>query len=461
MPAPARAAAFRALVAVARGRLDLGEATARAHAGLDDPRDRALLSEILTGTLRWQGALDYQLARLSGRPLAALDDEVLASLRLGAYQLTHLTRVPPSAVVNDAVSLVRRAGKASATGFVNGILRRLGRERETLAWPPPPAESDAPGARDAAILHLTHAGSHPRWLVERWVDRYGLDDATAWVRFNNTPPPMCLRANVARMSREALADALAAEGVTTAPTAVAPHGLVVTSGLALQTAAAREGLFLVQDEASQLIPELVRPADEARVLDACAAPGGKSVALASRLGPRGRLIAADVRPRRLARLATTLSLAGVKPLVVRIAERGPWSFAPGAFTDVLVDAPCSGLGTLRRDPDIRWRRQPADLASCAAVQGRLLDEAAEVVADQGRLVYSTCSSEPEENEDVVRAFLARHPEFRVRPLATIAGLPPSVVSLADESGFLRTDPARHGLEAFFGAVVERGTPAIC
>lgn len=454
MIAPARAAAFAALRAVGTGRVDLGTAIARAREGLADPRDRALCSEIVTGTLRARGALDHQIERVSGRPLARLDDEVLTALRMGLYQLLYLERVPASAVVNDAVALVRKARKTSATGLVNGILRRLARERDSLPWPRRPESTVQPLDRADAIRYLATSGSHPAWLVERWLDRHGFEKAEAWVRFNNTPAPLTVRVNTACATRDEIAGELAALGIPTRPSNVAPHGLIVEAGQLPERVTGAPVRFLVQDEASQLIPELLQVAPEAQVLDACASPGGKTVAIAGALGPKGLVVAADVRTRRVALLAATLRSAGVRPRVVHMSPEGGWPFRP-CFTHVLVDAPCSGLGTIRRDPDIRWRREPEELVRLAAVQDRLLAHASVVVASGGRLVYSTCSSEPEENEEVVGRFLHTHPHFSLCPIQTLPGLFPAIAALADEEGFLRTDPSRDGLDAFFAAVMQR------
>jgi 16S rRNA (cytosine967-C5)-methyltransferase len=458
--APARAAAFLVLSTVEAGRLDLGEALARARRTLPDARDRALCSEVVTGTLRARNALDHQIARAAGRPLTRLDPEVLTALRMALYQILYLERVPASAVTNDAVALVRRAGKSSAAGFANGVLRRLARERDSLPWPPRPDTVASPADRELAIRHLTISGSHPAWLVERWIDRHGFETAEAWVRFNNTPAALCLRVNTAMTTREAVVQELEAVGVRTRPTRFAPQGLLVEEGQPLGTLLADTGRFLVQDEASQLIPELLQVDGSACVLDACAAPGGKTVAIAGALGPGGLIVAADVRSRRVAILAATLRTAGVPARVVHMPTDGAFPFLP-RFSHVLVDAPCSGLGTIRRDPDIRWRRTPDDLPRFAAQQQQLLTRAAEVVRPGGRLVYSTCSSEPEENDEVVTQFLAAHPRFTRHPVQSLPGLPPALVALADDAGYLRTSPSRHGLEAFFAAVLIASPSVTC
>jgi 16S rRNA (cytosine967-C5)-methyltransferase len=442
MAAPARAAAFRVLREVTAGRGDLGDALTRARDRLPDARDRALATDLALGTLRWRNAIDHQIQQRSAKPLPRLDPAVLDALRLGAYQLLYLERVPVSAVVNDAVDLVKRNGVASAAGFANAVLRRLAREREQLRWP----------QRDDLVSHLSVVHSHPAWLVERWLARFGADVTEQWLRFNNSPPAITLAANRLRTTRDELRQRLQAEGLDVRETAIAPHGLVVERGAALRSRAFLEGFCVVQDEASQIIPELVQAAPGHRVLDLCASPGGKTIALAAQNTPEGIVIATDVRPRRMRVLTSTLTRCHARHVhTVQIAPTGPLPFRDGTFDRILIDAPCSGLGTVRRDPDIRWRRSPEDLAALADTQVDLLRRAAPLVAPGGCLVYSTCSSEPDENEDVVRRFLTEDESFAVRPL-TALDLPADLRRLQTTEGFLRTSPAE-ALEAFFGAVL--------
>jgi 16S rRNA (cytosine967-C5)-methyltransferase len=444
MTAPARAAAFRVLGAISAGRVDLGEALSRSRDPLADSRDRALATDLATGTLRWRGALDYQLQRLSAKPLQKLDTAVLDALRLGAYQILHLERVPISAVVNDSVELVKSSGVRSAAGFANAVLRRLARERETLVWPD----------RSDLVAHLSVVHSHPAWLVRRWLDRYGEHATERWLRFNNVPPAITLAANRLLNTRAELAHRLQGERVETAPTRTAPFGLIVTSGRPLASAAFRDGYCVVQDEASQIIPELLQAQSPQRVLDACASPGGKTLAAAAQCHPAGRVVATDVRWKRIQLLASTV--ARCRAATVRVVQIGGTSalpFVDAAFDRVLIDAPCSGLGTVRRDPDIRWRRDPSQFEALARTQLDLLARVRTLVAPGGRLVYSTCSSEPEENEDVVAAFLELAPELSVLPLAS-AGIAPAIAAMQTDEGYLRTSPV-FGLEAFFAAVLQK------
>jgi 16S rRNA (cytosine967-C5)-methyltransferase len=392
MIAPARRAALDALAQIEEGQIDMGAAVARARATLHDERDQALLLELVSGTLRMRSAIDYQLSLRVKRPLAKLDAAILNILRMSAFQLMYLTRLPASAVINDAVDMTRRAGKSSASGLANAVLRAISRERDQLKWP----AADDPN-------HLSVVHSHPRWLIDRWLTRYGLEDTTAWLVFDNQPAALCLAANRHLTTREALAEELLSDGVTTNPTSRAANGLEVTNGRALSTRAFREGRCIVQDEASQLIGELALSVARGRVLDLCASPGGKTLALSIAKGTR--VIASDIRANRVRLLATTLKRCRVPNVsVVHVAD-GPLPFPAETFDLILIDAPCSGLGTVRRDPDIRWRRSAEDLARFAAAQRDLLMASADLVKHGGSLVYSTCSSEPEENDDVVATFL--------------------------------------------------------
>ena len=421
MIAPARMAATDALRAIDEQPLDLGEAIARARQPLRDDRDRALLLEIVAGTLRMRGAIDYQVSLRTNRPIAKLDAAVLRVLRLSAFQLLYLSRLPAAAIINDAVELTRRAGKTSAAGLVNAVLRKLSRERDQLTWPD-----------DLSVVH-----SHPRWLIDRWLARFGREATEAWLQFNNRAPSLCLAVNRALITREALANELAAAGVTTAPTTHARDGLHVVDGHPLQLDAFKEGRFIVQDEASQLIADLVAVEPGARILDLCASPGGKTLTLSAATGAAGSVVACDVRPQRVRLLARTIARCRLPNVqVMHVPADGPLPFRESSFDAILIDAPCSGLGTVRRDPDIKWRRSASDLPRFATAQGDLLGRAADLVKPAGLVVYSTCSGEPEENAHVIGAFLERRPDF------------------AHERTH-ETLPFRDGLEAFYGAVLRR------
>jgi 16S rRNA (cytosine967-C5)-methyltransferase len=448
--APARRAAYLALRAVTTGRADLPDALARARGRLADSRDQTLAANVAAGTLRWMGALDAVIEAFADRPVPRLDPEVLDVLRLGAFQLLHLDRVPPRAVVDDSVELVREQRKGSAAGLVNALLRRIDRERDRL---PLPGRPDA-GSGPAALDYLSVTLSHPRWLADRRLRAIGFDAAVRWELFDNAPAPVTLRVNTLKTTAAALVDALTEHGVLVEPARFAPDAMVVVSGQAIATPLFEQGMFFVQDEASQLVALAAGARPGERVLDACASPGGKTVAMAAAMDDRGLLVAGDLRGRRVDLLGETVARSGARSIRLLRLDAAAQPF-DAAFDLVLLDAPCTGLGTIRRDPEVRWRRTESDLASLAATQLALLRASAGAVRPGGRLVYATCSSEPEENENVVAAFLERRFDFAVEPIAFAHRGGSDAAPLVAPDGYLRTRPDLHRLEGFFAARLRR------
>jgi len=433
-PSPARAVAAKVLERV---EADASFADLALEHELDarrlPARDAALATELVYGTLRWQRYLDWILAPHSRRPLATLDPRVRVILRMTAYQIALLERVPSFAAVNDAVTLARRPVGVGA--FVNAVLRSFARRASREREPAPPLDP---------IDALATRCSFPTWLAERWVARYGPSDAEALMRALNERPPLTLRTNALRIGRDALAERLAAEeGLGGRPTRHAPEGLVVGPGGAPGTwRAFTDGSCAVQDEASMLIARLLAPEPGSTVADVCAAPGTKTTHLAELMADRGRVLAFDREPERLARVREAATRLGI---TIIDAREGPVeALAPG-FVDVcdgvLVDAPCSNLGVLRRNPEVKWRRQPSDLSASSRRQSEILAAAATMVKRRGRLVYATCSLEPEENEAVVHAFLGARPDFATKP-------PDTFPVPLDPDGWLRCLPHRHGTDGF-------------
>ncbi len=388
MIAPARRAATEVLLAVDAGRWDLPTALGQVHPSLSDARDRALLTELATGVQRWRLALDFAIHALTKRQPVDLDPEVRTALRLGLYQLQHATRIPSSAVVNDAVEIVKRGPTRSASGMVNAVLRRVVREGFPLLPEAPRTPIEDPRWRAQALAYLAVAHSHPAWLVERWLDRFGYDATEAWVRYDNTPadvtiwslPALGLRPSAFDIPAVGIA-ALTPGGPETpdadaagAPTRYVPGGMVLASGRdALPLIKA--GVAYAQDEASAAVGVVAGTVGRGRVLDACASPGGKSLAMRRFLPEGARLVANDLRARRVALLAATLArVPGARVPILRSDGRHlPFS---RTIDTLLIDAPCSGLGTLRRDPDLRWRRTAGDLPGLVLEQRALIDEGA-------------------------------------------------------------------------------------
>jgi 16S rRNA (cytosine967-C5)-methyltransferase len=425
------------------------------HAALERSRlpagDRALATELVYGTLRWRGRLDFALAHALGRGLDEIEPRVANLLRLGAYQLLLLDRVPDAVAVSESVRLARGAGLERAAGLVNAALRRLARERDAI--PLPDLEDDPLG-------HLVHALSIPSWIAARWIAAYGAEDAARLAHASNAQAPRSVRANRRLVSRDALLAELRERFPDAQACRFAPDGIRLGRGSPEQAGrpahdpAFLAGRMTIQDEASQVVVEWLDPQPGERVLDACAAPGAKATAIAERLGEAGEVIGLDRHPRRLellARDARRLALANVR--IQRADASRPLGglFAAASFDRILVDAPCSGLGALRRNPDARWRLQPDALERLAAVQRAILLRVRPLLVPGGVLVYSTCTLAPEENEAVIDAFLEEAPEFRRAP----APPPASIAGLVGADGHLRTLPHRHGIDGFFAARLER------
>jgi 16S rRNA (cytosine967-C5)-methyltransferase len=408
--------------------------------------DRAFATELVYGTLRWRGRIDYLLGRFLDRPLDKLEGVVATALRLGAYQILFNDRVPPSAAVDEAVRCVRAAGAERATGLVNAVLRKFahGHASERL----PELDSDPLG-------HLMHVQSLPAWIAARWLELLGPAEAAALAAACTETPPLTVRANPHQGDTRELQDELRAGFPDARPCRWARYGIVLgRRGNAASLPSFLAGRFTVQDEASQLVVGLLDPLPGETVLDACAAPGGKTTAIAERVGKTGSVLALDRHPRRLdlvRRSARRLHLGRIECRATD-ATLDLGDLAPdGGFDRVLVDAPCSGLGSLRRNPDARWRVRPTDPARLAEVQKALLHRASRVLRRDGVLVYSTCTLLPEENEAVVESFLRESPQF---VLASPPEAPEEVRDLLEPSGYLRCWPHRHDTDGFFAARLE-------
>jgi 16S rRNA (cytosine967-C5)-methyltransferase len=409
---------------------------------LENPADRGLLTELVYGTLRMRGRLDWVIAELYRGSAAELETTVRNILRTGLYQMRFTDRIPPFAAVNEAVEIARDLAPAAA-GLVNAILRNSLRKGDAVAWP----DIINNPAKAIAVLH-----SHPLWLVRRLLASHGVEETIAICGVNNTVPPLTLRVNSLKASRDRAIAALLEEKIAAEGARFSPDGITVISPAAAlrKTACYRKGLIRVQDEASQLVTRLVAPEPGEKLLDLCAGSGGKTLHLAALMGNSGSITALDVQPARLRMLR-----GEAKRLGVTIAETRPgdavepvYSFRE-TFDRVLLDAPCSGLGTIRRNPEIRWRITPADINRCRELQDLLLTKAAEYVRPGGRLVYSVCTVTPEENEVVIGRFLKERADFHLISPDTF---PPALI---DGRGFFRSEPHIHGMDGFFGAVLVR------
>ncbi len=411
---------------------------------LDDPRDRQLSMSLVYGVIRWQGYLDWVLGEFSKHPLNKMKSRTLQALRVGLFQLLFLDRIPPSAAINETVQALKDMKQPKwLTGFVNGILRSVERQRQNL--PTPFNNMPLP---ESALL------SHPEWLIQRWKTRYGNPLTTTICRENNTIAPLCLRTNTSLTSTETLLEKFIKAGLNAAPGKYSPIAikLVDYHGPVVNIPGFGEGLFQVQDEAAQLITLLLGPLQkEKSYLDGCAGLGGKTSHLAQMLPAESRLVAIEPNEGRIKKLKENIARLRLDTSVT-IVEDTIGSLLPvmkEKFDGVLIDAPCSGLGVIRRHPDIRWNRTPEDLLRYQEIQSAILDSAAQLLASGGTLVYATCSTEPEENEEVVQNFLAQNPRFILSNCRDV--LPQNGAPFVDSKGFFKTLPGQDDLDGFFGA----------
>ena len=446
----ARKAAFAVLMAVGRGQSHSDDLLREKNVNALSAPDRNLATALVLGVLRWQIQLDHQLQILLKRPNARLDPEVLIALRLGAFQLMHLDRIPARAAIDESVELAKQAGYRFASGMVNAVLRKLATSRFNFS--------------EESSSELALAQAHPAWMVERWAGFFGLETARAICLHGQSQPVLSIRLEGPDVEAE-----LGVAGVSLEPGELLSAARTVLSGDITATAALREGRVRLQDEGSQLVAELAwcgaKPqADrEAAILDCCAAPGGKTLIVAER-NPEAHIVACESSSKRLAQLRQRLSPFGSR---VECRQADATAMADeSAYDLVLADVPCSGTGTLGRNPEIRHRLRPEDLVRQAERQRAILAAALRAVRPGGRVVYSTCSLEPEENEQVIAAVLTETPNACAVPLAPhIEGLLEAGILTASGAerlprcitpeGFLRLLPGTFHTDGFFIAMIER------
>jgi 16S rRNA (cytosine967-C5)-methyltransferase len=448
----ARKAAFDILLAVDRGKAHADDLLRGKAIDALSPADRHLATTLVLGVLRWQIRLDEQLKLLIKKPGAKLDPEVSIALRLGAFQVQFLDRVPAHAAIDQSVQLTRQSGHRFASGLVNAVLRKLADSGPVAKFP------------EESTAEVALAEAHPAWLVERWTRLYGLEATRAICRHGQAQPP-----RIVRLVNHTVEAELTGVGLRLEPEAILTAARTVISGDVTATAAYREGRVRVQDEGSQLIAELAACATEdssrkiESILDACAAPGGKTLILAER-NPAARILACESSAQRLAELSKRLAPYAGR-VECRLAEATALK-EESSFDLVLADVPCSGTGTLGRNPEIRHRLRPEDLPRHAERQRAILSAALRAVRPGGSVVYSTCSLEPEENEQVVGAVLAENQNARQISLAlrieTLAKTGILTGSGADrlrdcltEEGALRLLPGKLDTDGFFVALIEK------
>jgi 16S rRNA (cytosine967-C5)-methyltransferase len=443
MISPARTAAFDILLRVETQNAYAAELLHSERLEKLSPADRGLCTEMVLGTLRWRMRLDDAIRDLSSQKLEKLDPEVLTALRLAAYQIGFLQRVPSHAAVNDSVDLVKRSRKASAAPFVNAILRKL------VANPSLLEPVLAPGPK--TVLDLSQLYSHPLWMVERWAIEYGMEQADTICSYDQRPPETALHVSSADAERD-----LVREGLQLAPGLLVGCARRVVAGDVVRSRTIHSGRAWIQDEGSQLVAMLV--GNGASILDCCAAPGGKTAIIAER-NPAVNIRAMELHKHRSemmrTRLSSTANVEVVQQDVTLLTDQA-------AFERVLADVPCSGTGTLARNPEIRWRLKPGDLEDLHKKQVAILKSAIRQAGHDGRVIYSSCSLEPEENAAVIEEVLHSEPALRVVPVRGELGrlrasgeLVWADVDSLVKGQYLRTLPGVHPCDGFFAAILER------
>ena len=406
--------------------------------------DGRLLTHLVYGVLRFQGHLDWILAKLYRGDFEKMDEGIKNVLRVGLYQLKFSDRLPAFAVVNEAVKIAKII-HPEKNALVNAILRNYLRRGQKIPFP---------SLKNNPAEHIAAFHSHALWLVKKWIKIFGLKETMSLCSANNEIPPLTVRVNTLKISRDEFAQKLTDAGVTSTPTKYSPDGIILTdsAGAIQNTNFFSEGFLRIQDEAAQLISYLISPNSADSILDACAGAGGKATHLAAILKNKGRIVAVDRNPEKIAELkkdAIRLGINIIETQTLDLSAGLPDSLKE-KFDHVLVDAPCSGLGTLRRNPEIKWRTTEKDLRNFAAAQKVILQNASLAVKTGGRVIYCTCALLPQENENIIDDFLARNKNFSL--CQTPASINPR---LLDSRGFYRTCPHRHNMDGFFGAILKR------
>jgi 16S rRNA (cytosine967-C5)-methyltransferase len=406
--------------------------------------DRGLYAELVYGVLRRQGTLDHILHQLLEKPMIELDPLALVILRIGLYQLTCLDRIPESAAVNESVNLAKLITPGTS-GLINAVLRNYLRRRGTISFP----DINATPSIAIAVRH-----SQPEWLVEQWIEQLGVAEAQQLAEASSQQPPLTIRVNTLRANRDELLREFEQQGIEALPCRFSPDGIAIAGRHIIKTLPGFEaGLFAVQDEASQLAGLLLGAEPGERIWDACSAPGGKSCHIAQLMDDRGEIVATDISRSKLTLVQDSIRRLGVGSVSTAVADlHQPDTFPEGYFDRILLDAPCSGLGVIRRNPEAKWRLFSGDITRLAAVQKTLLKNAAIKLKQGGTLLYSTCSTSEAENELVVEDFLLHHSGF---VLENLNDLFPDLRELIAFYGMFRVWPHRHSMDGFFAARIKR------
>ena len=447
----ARKAAFKVLLKFEKGEIKFLKESLNQY--IEDHKmqknDLALATDIVYGVMRWRGLLDFKISKFSNKKISSIDKEVLIILRISVYQLLFLNKIPPRAVVDEGAKLAYYFRKRSAADFINGILREFLRRRDEL---------DKASSHEEDIDALSNLYSHPKWMFERWMSRFGLKGVKRLCKFNNEIPPNAIRVNTIKITRSQLAELFKEQKIECEFSKYCEDGLIVPSLQGItQNPLFKKGYFYIQDEGSMLVSRILKPEPGENILDLCSAPGGKTTHIAQIIGNKGLIIAIDNNFRRLLMIKENCSRMGFSAVKITCGDgRECGSLIKMNFDKVLVDAPCSGTGILRRNPEIKWARSYNDIVDLKKLQKEILNNACYCVKPDGVLVYSTCSIELEENQEVIESFLSNHKNFILKKITD--EIPQEAKKFITKEGYFQSLPNiadNSSPDAFFVAKMKK------
>ena len=402
--------------------------------------DKRFALEITYGTTKHRNTLDWVLEQSMSRPLEKVDPFVLNVLRTGAYQLLYMDRVPASAACDEAVKIVKKQRHQGVAGFVNGVLRSIARKYAGID------SIEFPDILENPVEHISLKYSYPCWMIQRWLENFGLDNTLAICRYHNTPPALTVRVNTLKTTVEAFTSLLTEKEIGWSPGQLCPESIAVKDYSKLENDKASHSLYLTQSESSMVVSHVLEPVEGERVLDACAAPGSKTTHIAQLMGDKGRILAVDIHEHRLRLVENSCARLGISSVDTLLSDaREIGGKLDDKFDCILVDAPCTGTGVLNKRADARWRKKPEDITFMSNLQKEILDSVVCLLKEGGRLVYSTCSLEPEENQQVLDYILKKHPELTGEPISQY--LPNQ--GFDKEAFAVQLAPHSHNTDGFF------------
>jgi len=407
-------------------------------------KDKAFLTDLVYGTIRWKGNLNYIVNQfIPPKKFKKLDPEILLTLYLGLYQIYYMDKVPDYAAVNESVEIAKKYGNLGAGGLVNAVLRRAIKVKDIKY----------PDLNIKPVEHISAKYSHPEWIVRRWLNRFGIEQTINLCMVNNSRPPFFIRTNRLKVSRDQLLKSLEKEGISASPSVNIPESIEIKqlSKPLDSLESYKQGWFQVQDESSMLIAHILDPQEGETIIDACSAPGGKSTHIAEFMGNKGQILSFDIDTHRLKLLKENCLRLGIDIIkIINDDVRNIGKYISGKVDRILVDAPCSGLGVLRRRVEAKWRRTQKQILEFSKLQYEILDSISKVIKHNGILVYCTCTIEPEENHQVIERFIENHSEFQLE--SVLPFLPEGIRQIKDivsDEGFLQIYQHLHNMDGFF------------